>query len=545
MVDFDFGIEQPTPWQWVDEIPGWMRLSFHDHPPLVFWLEHLSIKFFGENPVAVRIPSALAGIASVIFLYFIGRRLYSPPVGAISALLFAVTTNHVWISRIGLQESVLIAFILASFAAFLKGLERPASPAGGPRWLVAAGALLGFAFLAKYNALILAPIFLTILVVRRRDLFRSKWLLLALFCFLLTISPVVIYNVGLYRAFGHFDFQFSLLFGQDVAAWQSRPGQEVLGSYADRIRDFFPRLIEANSPYFLILSVAGLIAIFWELIRRRTLVMSHSSLVIILFWLLPFLVFVGPARRFLTLLTPWLALAAGYAIALIRPATASTVTPYSNVLKNIRIRNVGFAAALALVVAGEALYASNSVVALAPAGAAPWAHSRLRREAHAWGFNELEAYLASTLKGKMPAVGITFEFPFSRKLLNEAAAQGRREGREAVPWGIVYNDNISVSAQLWVFLRRITYEGWPVASAENFRRGGGEQFFRDAGIQRIIFVNATDAALQDRPREPSPDGDLMEAELRARGLTPREIKNARGEIAFRVYEFALAGSADQ
>src|SRR3989338_4790414 len=144
MVDFDFGIEQPTPWQWVDVIPGWMRLSFHDHPPLVFWLEHLSIRLFGENPVAIRIPSALAGIASVIFLYFIGRRLYSPLVGAISALLFAVTANHVLISRIGLQESVLIAFILPSFAAFRKGLERPASPAGGPRWLVAAGALLGF-----------------------------------------------------------------------------------------------------------------------------------------------------------------------------------------------------------------------------------------------------------------------------------------------------------------------------------------------------------------------------------------------------------------
>ena len=265
--------------------------------------------------------------------------------------------------------------------------------------------------------------------------------------------------------------------------------------------------------------------------ERPLLLTAHYSLLTVFLWLLPFLIFIGPARRFLTLLTPWLALAAGYAI-------AQLIHPY--ILKYVRILPMAIPAmALALIVAGEALYAYNSVIVLTPKGAEPWAYSRLRREAHSWGFNELEAHLSSVLKGKMPAVGITFQFPFSQKLLNEAVAQGRQEKREAVPWGIVYNDNISLSAQLWIFLRRISYEGWPVMSAEHFRRGGGEEFLRESGIERVIFVNATEFALQDRARPNSPDGDLVEAELRAEGIAPREIKNARGEIAFLAYEFSV------
>lgn len=544
LVDFDFGIEQPTPWQWIDRLPPWwMHLSFHDHPPLVFLLQHYSIKLFGENPTAIRIPSALAGIASVIFLYLIGKQLYGPTVGALSALLFAATVSHVWISRIGLLESVMLAFMLASFWTFLHGLEKPAW------WLPLSGAFLGFAVLAKYNALILLPIFLSVAAFHRlilyrfgnakfgntydriyfRDMRNTKYLILAGIVFLLVISPVIIYNAGLYRNFGHFDFQFSQLFGQNVREWQSRPGQEVLGSYGERLRTYFPRLVETNSPYFLALSAIGLAAILWELIRRRAsdraLVFSHSSLVIILAWLIPFLVFIGPAHRFLTLLTPWLALAAGYAL--------TVALRFPSIFTIVKILGIAVLAAL------ETLYAYNSVIALNPIGPQPWAHSYLHRQAGSWGFNELEKYLSTELAGKTPEVAITFEFPFARDLLSHSVERARAEGRRPKPVGIVYNDNINLSSQLWVFLRRIVYDGWPVTSAENFRRGGGQEFFREAGVKNIYFINAADAALQDRSRPPAPDGDILARELEANGRTPKEIKNARGDVAFRVYQFEL------
>src|SRR5436305_1401110 len=39
---FDFiGGGQTTPVNWFTNIPNWSHLSFHDGPPLVFWIKHL------------------------------------------------------------------------------------------------------------------------------------------------------------------------------------------------------------------------------------------------------------------------------------------------------------------------------------------------------------------------------------------------------------------------------------------------------------------------------------------------------------------------
>ena len=96
---------QSTPFEWFEEIPWWAHVSFHDHPPLGFWVQHLFFKVFGNDLLAMRLPFALAGVASVLLIYFIAKRLFaSEKVGLGAALLLAVSNYHVWISRIGLQE---------------------------------------------------------------------------------------------------------------------------------------------------------------------------------------------------------------------------------------------------------------------------------------------------------------------------------------------------------------------------------------------------------------------------------------------------------
>ena len=532
-----------------------MRLSFHDHPPLVFLAQNFSMRAFGQTPFAVRLPSVLSGLAAVWLVYLIGKNLYSPLVGLTGATLFAFTVNHVWISRIGLQESILIVLMLASAFCFFKfsGLILPSSSVtiGRPivtdeknqnwLWLIAAAFFLGLAFLAKYIALILAPIFASIFILyqvmnKARRLYSRRVFLqisIAVFLFLAVASPIIIYNIQLYRNFGHFDFQFSLLARQNVPEWQDRPGQEVLGSFANRLKTYFPRLLEANSPYFLILAAIGFAIILAQMIFRRRFsayspfAVSHAFLVITLAWLLPFLIFIGPAHRFFTILTPWLAISAGYALIVM----SNNFPFYYRGLTSIVI---------ALTLAVEILYSYNSVVALDPVGLRPWSYSYLHRQSLSSGFNQLNLYFDEELKGKMPDTAITFEFPFARELLKQATDSGRSQNLQAVPWGIVYNDNINLSAQRWVLLRRITYHGWPVASAENFIAGGGQKFFIESGIKKIYFINPTVLALQDRTRPPTAHGDIMESQLRARGFKPaEEIKNPRGEISFRVYKFNL------
>ncbi|MBI2604323.1 MAG: glycosyltransferase family 39 protein, partial [Candidatus Harrisonbacteria bacterium] len=72
---------QPTPIQWFagKALPWWTRLSFHDHPPLVFLVQHAATLLLGDTLFAARLPSAFAGIALIILLFFITRRLFNAP----------------------------------------------------------------------------------------------------------------------------------------------------------------------------------------------------------------------------------------------------------------------------------------------------------------------------------------------------------------------------------------------------------------------------------------------------------------------------------
>ncbi len=526
MVDFDFGIEQPTPLQWVDQITWWMHLSFHDHPPLVFLIQHFSITLFGENPFAIRLPSVLAGLISILLLYLIGRRLYSSEVGLISSALFAFTANHIWISRIGLQESILIALMLASVWAFLKGLppadhgrDSPPQRGGGgrPRWLLGAGIFLGFAFLAKYLALILIPIFLVILFFRRRDLVFSHYSLLSILCFLAVASPVIIYNIELYRNFGHFDFQFSQFFHQNVEEWQARPGQESLGDTKNRIIHYFPWLLDANSPYFLFLALLGVVLMFWEHwksrhrprpVRGEASHGVHGEILVAILFLLPFFVLVGPAYRFFTIFTPWLAIPAGYFM--------------SSIKHRFGTRAWKFGVVLVIVLAVEFGYSINSLYLLESHGSRVWAYARaIRIETQFYGYNELEQYFAGALNEKFPEIAITFDYPFARKILEVAVSDAQRDKKEFVPWGIVYADGLNPSSVLWVFLRRITYQGWPINSLDAYKNGGGEAFFKNAGVKEIFVINA------------------LEGDFANLGIRPIEIRNPQGEVTFRVYKLQL------
>ena len=100
-LDFVDSDLQTTPVDWFGEIPWWSRLSFHDAPPLVFIIQHFFFKFFGTATVVARLPFAIAGIGSVLLLYFIGKRLYSVEAGLLASLLLAVSTYHTWGSRVG------------------------------------------------------------------------------------------------------------------------------------------------------------------------------------------------------------------------------------------------------------------------------------------------------------------------------------------------------------------------------------------------------------------------------------------------------------
>jgi len=115
--------------------------SFDDYKlPVYFYLVLPFVKFLGLTVTAVRLPSALLGIASVLLLYLITKQLVIPgltrnPSGkntwtsdicnlpTITTLLLAISPWHLQFSRGGWEVNAATFFILLGLWGFLKGLE--------------------------------------------------------------------------------------------------------------------------------------------------------------------------------------------------------------------------------------------------------------------------------------------------------------------------------------------------------------------------------------------------------------------------------------
>ena len=96
------------------------------NPPGYMLLVYFSIKFFGDSDVIMRLPSAVSGVLSIYFIYFLAKQLYSNKEGLISAAIMAVLMCPVYYSQEARPYSMLVmSVILASYywICILKSLD--------------------------------------------------------------------------------------------------------------------------------------------------------------------------------------------------------------------------------------------------------------------------------------------------------------------------------------------------------------------------------------------------------------------------------------
>jgi 4-amino-4-deoxy-L-arabinose transferase-like glycosyltransferase len=118
-----------------------------DKPPAALWVEALSVKLFGFNSLAILVPQALMGIASVGLLYDLTRRHFGRAAGTVAGLALALTPVVVAISRHNNPDALLILCSVGALWCFVRALEH-----GATRWLIGAGILVGLGFEAKMGA---------------------------------------------------------------------------------------------------------------------------------------------------------------------------------------------------------------------------------------------------------------------------------------------------------------------------------------------------------------------------------------------------------
>jgi 4-amino-4-deoxy-L-arabinose transferase-like glycosyltransferase len=118
-----------------------------DKPPLALWVEALSVKLFGFNSLAILVPQALMGAASVGLLYDLTRRRWGRAAGTLAGLALALTPVIVAVSRHNNPDALLVLCSVGALWCFVRALEH-----GATKWLVAAGVCVGLGFEAKMGA---------------------------------------------------------------------------------------------------------------------------------------------------------------------------------------------------------------------------------------------------------------------------------------------------------------------------------------------------------------------------------------------------------
>jgi mannosyltransferase len=80
---------------------------------------------FGTGEVALRLPSAIAGICTVPLLYLLGRRLFGWKVGMLAAVFLALSPLAIWYSQEARAYAIMMLLTVAAWLLLWEALHRP------------------------------------------------------------------------------------------------------------------------------------------------------------------------------------------------------------------------------------------------------------------------------------------------------------------------------------------------------------------------------------------------------------------------------------
>ncbi|QHS62195.1 ArnT family glycosyltransferase [Chitinophaga agri] len=127
---------------------------FWEKPPLFIWLQAISMQLFGVNEFAARFPNAIIGIATLVTLFGIGKKLIDDKFGMWWALAYAGSWLPHFYFKSGIIDPTFNFFIfLAIYCAYRTSYSTRPS-----RMAIISGIFLGLAVLTKGPVAILVSI---------------------------------------------------------------------------------------------------------------------------------------------------------------------------------------------------------------------------------------------------------------------------------------------------------------------------------------------------------------------------------------------------
>jgi len=163
-------------------VPHFWYVPHFDKPPMTYWLEASSMKLFGQNEWAVRLPLALAGLSGVLAAWCFAKSLGGRRVAVWSVLILQTSLLYFAMSRMLTTDIFLAQFNAWTIYFFWRSwlcLREPETPRKYFwRWHLAGWVALALAFLTKGPIALAIPLvaLLLLLIVRRKSFAQKGFL---------------------------------------------------------------------------------------------------------------------------------------------------------------------------------------------------------------------------------------------------------------------------------------------------------------------------------------------------------------------------------
>lgn len=514
---------QSTPIDWFGSTPGWALLSFHDAPPLVFFIQHIFFVFFGPFLLAARLPFILAGLASAFLIYYFVKKIYTKKAALLSALALSINSYAVWAALAGYLEGIQQIFIVLSFFCLFLFLQNDYKS----KYLYLWSGFLALSLMSKYTSLfLLIPPFVFAILEYKKIFKKVSYIkiILAAVIFISIISPVIIYNINVYESRGHLDAALSSMVGMRADDFITLAGRKADFNLWRNFNSTLSGIFASNSYPFALIILFSLVWLVIKIVRRKNTKFDlYLAINIISFFLM--FSFFGAGVRFVSIVTPLASVALGLAL-----------YDWYILAKENRFRKIitpAYLSLAVLILAFEIFYAFNTNVFYKKIGSADVTYSSYRMKNY--GFNQLETYMRENLIARLPAK----QSP--RGLADLNFSNEDFIGRNV----IIYDDRINWFAQYWYFQKYLNYYRLPVISTSYLALNGPALKIKDlqeVSGKDVYYIYPIREDVLDTTRKANSEiisVSMSFAEKLETLKVPYDIiNNLAGEDVFRIYKIS-------
>jgi 4-amino-4-deoxy-L-arabinose transferase-like glycosyltransferase len=179
-----------------------LTLSYYDHPPMIAYLLRFFTSIFGKNVFALKFADATVTFLTVIAFYRLARKFGSRDKARIATALLLSTFMVSILSLVSTPDVPLMLFWTLTVNFLYEAILNRKN-----MYWIWAGLFTGLSFDSKYTAIFLIIGCFGFLIFSRpyRKLLISRWFFLYLLCVVITILPVIVWNIQ--HGFASFKFQ--------------------------------------------------------------------------------------------------------------------------------------------------------------------------------------------------------------------------------------------------------------------------------------------------------------------------------------------------